>query len=79
MGAGKSLQLLVKNHFLTERDFVVSLMKPAVDTRSSGTVKSRIGLEEHCHLIDGKESVFAGLKPKTTHVLVDEGQFLTVD
>lgn len=78
MAAGKSTQLLQLNFSLKMKNFSPLLLKSSIDTRDIGVIKSRIGLEERCHLIQTNDLVteFSEELMISTHILVDEAQFL---
>lgn len=75
MGSGKSTALLQLNFSLKQMSFRPILAKPMIDTRTIGTIKSRIGLEESCILLPIEN--LTEVCKNSTHILVDEAQFLT--
>lgn len=84
MNAGKSSHLLQADFNYRERGMRTMLWTAALDSRSAGMVRSRIGLESEAHLFHpdtglwdaiGAAHAAAGLDC----VLVDEAQFLTAD
>lgn len=80
MSSGKSLQLLVKAHNFDEKNIPILVLKPSIDTREgSNIIRSRVGLERKCTLIDKKDNLFnIGVKNRFCKwILVDEAQFLT--
>jgi len=80
MNCGKSLNLLIKAHNFDEKNIPILVIKPSIDTRENGAViKSRIGVERPCLLIDKKTNLFnLGIKNRFCKmILVDECQFLT--
>lgn len=80
MNSGKTTALIQVAHNYEERDMQVVIVKPAVDTKGSGKIISRIGLKRNADiLLAPNESVKKALKPygKIHCVLVDEAQFLT--
>lgn len=81
MGSSKTLDLLVKAHNFDEKQIPVITMKPSIDTREGeqAIIKSRIGLERPCVLIDKKDNLFNFcLKHRYAKwILIDECQFLT--
>ncbi|QIW86847.1 thymidine kinase [Aeromonas phage Ahp1_CNU-2021] len=82
MNSGKSTQLLQVAHNYTERDQNVLLLKPKIDTRTSNTIGSRIGISKACLSIDVDVNLVDFFKAQTTKydcILVDEAQFLTED
>lgn len=80
MSSGKSLQLLVKTHNFDEKNIPILVLKPSVDTREeTSVIRSRLGVERQCVLIDKKVNLF-NLAIKFRYVkwiLIDECQFLT--
>jgi thymidine kinase len=81
MNAGKSLSLLTKAHSLKTKGFKTILMKPEIDTRTDGTIETRLGVSEKCITI-GKtelpsEKFMKSKKNKPDFVFIDEAQFLT--
>lgn len=81
MAAGKSTQLLQLNFSLKNKGFSPLLLKSSLDTRDEGVIKSRIGLEEKCNLIQTNDiiSEFSNELLYASHILVDEAQFLNRD
>ena len=80
MSSGKSLNLLIKAHNLDEKGIPILVIKPSIDTREDkAVVKSRIGVERPCILVDKKTNLFnLAIKNRFCKiVLVDECQFLT--
>ena len=80
MNSGKSLNLLIKAHDLDEKGIPILVIKPSIDTRENApVVRSRIGLERSCLLIDKKTNLFnLAIKNRFCRlILVDECQFLT--
>lgn len=81
MNSGKSLAVLTKNYMLKEKGFRTVLMKPAVDTRTQGSISTRLGLEQDCIAILEKElpskRILKSASDKPDFVLVDEAQFFT--
>lgn len=84
MNSGKSSQLLQVAHNYQERGQNVLLLKPAIDTRTTDTIGSRVGLSKPCVLIGTDENI--GILIEETDastengidcVLIDECQFLT--
>ena len=87
MGAAKSANLLMKAYAFEKNNIPVVLMKPATDTRDGwGIIKSRVGLEHECYMIEGPSYNIWGTyiqdykkKHNNTYpkwILVDEAQFL---
>lgn len=82
MNAGKSAHLLQADFNYRERGMATMLWTAALDSRSGGQVKSRIGLESEAHKFAPDTDLWAAVS--ATHnvqplncVLVDEAQFLT--
>lgn len=80
MNSGKTTALIQVAYNYEERDMKVVIVKPAVDTKGSNKIVSRIGLKRNADVVlTGKDSIAKVLKPfgKVDCVLVDEAQFLT--
>jgi len=81
MNSGKSLAVLTKNYMLQEKGFVTVLMKPAVDTRTDGTISTRLGFETECITVEKdqlpSEHILKSCNLKPDAVLVDEAQFFS--
>jgi thymidine kinase len=82
MNAGKSAHLLQADFNYRERGMATMLWTAALDSRSGGQVKSRIGLESEAHKFTPDTDLWAAVS--ATHnvkplncVLVDEAQFLS--
>ena len=82
MNAGKSSHLLQADFNYRERGMATMLWTAALDSRSAGMVKSRIGLESDAHKFAPETDLWATIS--AAHkvqpldcVLVDEAQFLT--
>ena len=85
MKSGKSIDLIkaYHNYELSGRTALVA--KPIIDTRTEGSVASRMGSEVPCMLLNGKENQLIDfiksekfLGNKIDAVLIDEAQFLTL-
>ncbi|MGB3711067.1 MAG: thymidine kinase [Erythrobacter sp.] len=82
MNAGKSSSLLQADFNYRERGMATMLWTAALDTRSEGLVRSRIGLEAGAYLYSVDTDLLAEIrafhreKPLDC-VLLDEAQFLT--
>jgi thymidine kinase len=81
MNAGKSSSLLQADFNYRERGMRTMLWTAALDSRSAGQVRSRIGLASGAHLFDGKTDLWAAVSAAHAAepldcVLVDEAQFL---
>ena len=89
MNSGKSTALLQAAFNYEERDQVVLLAKPQIDTKGQGTIISRLGLERpvdfmvgpdediYAKFIEQRARVFADTGKPVSCLLVDESQFLT--
>ncbi|PLK24525.1 thymidine kinase [Porphyrobacter sp. TH134] len=84
MNAGKSSHLLQADFNYRERGMATMLWTAALDSRSDGQVKSRIGLESEAHKFAPGTDLWAAIS--AAHkvqpldcVMVDEAQFLTAD
>lgn len=82
MNAGKSAHLLQADFNYRERGMATMLWTAALDSRSEGKVRSRIGLESEAHRFTPETDLWAVIsvahevKPLDC-VLVDEAQFLS--
>ncbi len=84
MNAGKSSHLLQADFNYRERGMRTMLWTAALDRRSAGMVRSRIGLESEAHPFRPDTDLWAEVSAvnavqKRDCVLVDEAQFLTPD
>ena len=83
MNSGKTTQLLQTAYNYEERGMKAVIIKPAIDTKASTRVSSRIGVEREVdHLIGQKEDLFQIVMDNYADsdcILVDEAQFLTRD
>lgn len=84
MGSSKSAELLIVAHNYESEGMNPIVLKPAIDTRDVGIVKSRIGISRECLLFDKEDNLMLILKDikmkeKIDCVLVDESQFMTVE
>jgi thymidine kinase len=89
MNSGKSTALLQAAFNYEERGQVVLLAKPQIDTKSHGTIVSRLGLERpvdfmvapdediYAKFLEHRSRVFAETGKPVSCLLVDESQFLT--
>ncbi|EAQ27705.1 thymidine kinase [Erythrobacter sp. NAP1] len=82
MNAGKSTTLLQADFNYRERGMRTMLWTAALDTRSEGMVRSRIGLEAGAHLYTPQTDLLAAISAAHEDtpldcVLLDEAQFLT--
>ena len=79
MNSGKSLSLLTKHHMLSSRGFNVVIAKPKIDTRDEGFIRTRLGLEQPCIIIEDilSKVVLSPNKKKPDFILIDEAQFLS--
>jgi len=80
MNAGKSAQLLQRNHNLDSKGFETLIYTPSFDDRYGiGKVTSRVGIESHALLFD-RNTQFLDEFIETTDIqfiFIDEAQFLT--
>lgn len=81
MNAGKSSHLLQADFNYRERGMATMLWTAALDSRSEGMVRSRIGLESDAHRFTPETDLWAAVSDahaasKLDCVLVDEAQFL---
>lgn len=80
MNSGKTTALIQVAHNYEERDMKVVIIKPAVDTKGSSKLVSRIGLKRNADIVlHSKESARETLETygSVNCVLVDEAQFLS--
>ena len=83
MNAGKTTTLLQSAHNYRERGMRVTILAPRLDTRASGKVASRIGLEAEATCFAEQDDLEALIRAdiarhgKLHCVLVDEAQFLS--
>lgn len=82
MNAGKSSHLLQADFNYRERGMATMLWTAALDSRSAGMVRSRIGLESEARRFTPDTDLWAEVNAvhgagKLDCVLVDEAQFLT--
>lgn len=82
MNGGKSLEIISKHYDAVQSNANVLCLKPSVDTRDVGVIKSRIGLEVPCYQFDKDVNLFAfvygrNLVEKIDKIMVDESQFIT--
>lgn len=79
MSSGKSLKLLSEAYDLNQAGREVILLKPSIDTRTTNTIKSRLGVERECMVIDEDTCLLNMCSmSNNTVVLIDEAQFLTL-
>ena len=62
MGASKSLDLIRAEYNYRERGLGTIVFMPAVDTRSDGKIKSRIGLSLDATVIKKTDDIFKKVK-----------------
>jgi len=79
MNSSKSANLLMIKHNYEEQGFNVLLLKPSIDNREGEPiVKSRIGIQSPCTMIQNDKSIFEYFDKSIAQiVMVDEAQFLT--
>lgn len=83
MNSGKSTAVLQVAYNYEERDMEVTLIKPAIDTKGSDQVISRLGTSRTVDvLVQPEQDLFQIIatrkenQPKLSCILVDEAQFL---
>lgn len=90
MASAKTLRLLTTAYNFEENKIEIMVLKPAQDTRDGdGVIKSRVGLERECTMVQPEEDLFLTIEKHNTKllskfkklewVLVDEAQFLQED
>ncbi len=79
MNSSKSANLLMIRHNYIEQGFRVLLLKPKIDTRDGDNIiRSRIGIEAECIMIDSDVNILNMDEIKNSDIImVDEAQFLT--
>jgi len=78
MNAGKTAKLLQLNFDHKRIGQKTLLLKPDIDIRDKGVIKSRNGFEEKCLSFDKEENLLELIeKSNVDIVFVDEAQFLT--
>lgn len=88
MGSAKTLRLLTTAYNFAEKNIQFMVLKPSVDTRDGdGVIKSRVGLERPCVMINSSVDLFKAIKTYKNvlaaqfetlkWILIDECQFLT--
>ena len=64
MGSSKTAQALITKFNYEERGMRVWLIKPAIETRDGGFVRSRIGLQAEAELIEKGCDIFSLFEKK---------------
>lgn len=80
MNSSKSANALMVKFNYEEQGYRVALLKPSIDNRGGANlVKSRIGLEERCYVIDDRVNLLDWFRQHSEYQvwIVDEAQFLT--
>lgn len=88
MNSAKSLRLLTTAYNFEENGLDIMCLKPSADTRDGeGIIKSRVGLERKCVMVDPDVNLYKAIKDyrnileaqfhNLKWVLIDECQFLT--
>lgn len=81
MGSSKTAQALIAKFNYEDHDSVVTLLKPATDTRDGeDIIKSRIGLSAKATVINPTVNIYEYIKSLDTRpdvVICDESQFFT--
>ena len=77
MGSSKTAQALMTKFNYEEKGCKVALMKPTIDTRDgTDIIKSRIGLQATCTLIDENFDFYMFEYEDYDVIIIDESQFL---
>lgn len=84
MGSSKSAELLIVAYNYEQKGMQPLVLKPAIDTRDVGIIKSRVGISRDCTLFESDENLYDLVELFVEHrkvdcVLVDESQFMTVE
>lgn len=84
MGSSKTAQALMTKFNYEQKGMKVLLIKPSLAIRDEAKVKSRIGLESDCMLINPTYNLYdfddvTGDYSNFNAVIVDEAQFLTAE
>lgn len=84
MNSGKSAHIIMQVHNLREQGKKVVVMKPRLDTRDVGVIRSRaLQTELATRLIDGDTNIFEAIESISRHgidyIFVDEVSFLTTE
>ena len=77
MSSGKTLHLLSLANNLKENGIKYQLLKPIIDTRTDGTIKSRIGIEHECDVFKYDDYLYEIIDTNSKFILIDESQFLS--
>lgn len=88
MNSAKTLRLLTTAYNFEENGLDIMCLKPSADTRDGeGIIKSRVGLERKCVMVDPDVNLYKAIKDYNNilnsqfhnlkWVLIDECQFLT--
>lgn len=80
MNSAKSANLLMIKNNYEEQGFKVLLLKPSTDTRDIGVVKSRVGLQSKCVILDSDRldiDYIYYISVGYDIIMVDEAQFLS--
>ena len=81
MNSGKSLDLIRTVHNYRETGRKVLIMKPLVDTKGGGYIKTRAGLSEKCDILIPPGfsilKLMVGNLDEVSCIFIDEAQFLT--
>jgi thymidine kinase len=88
MASAKTLRLLTTAYNFEENGLDIMCLKPSADTRDGeGIIKSRVGLERKCVMVDPDVNLYKAIKDYNNilnsqfhnlkWVLIDECQFLT--
>lgn len=78
MGSSKTAQALMTKFNYEEKGYRVALVKPSIDDRDGdGVIRSRIGLQSECIVVDNDYCFLAYNFRDYDVIIVDEAQFLT--
>lgn len=77
MGSAKTANLLMTAYNFEEKNKIVQLLKPQLDTRDGNYISSRIGIKREC-LLFSKTTMISDIYNYHADILfIDESQFLT--
>lgn len=88
MNSRKTLDLLATAYNFEEKDIPFIALKPSIDTRDEGVIRSRAGLERECTIVNPDINIYEAIRQYNNvlavqgaqplkWILVDECQFLT--
>ena len=71
MGSAKSLRLLTTAYNFEENGIPFMVLKPSIDTRDGeGVIKSRVGIERECIVIDTNDNIYDAVMGEKVGTLV---------